>query len=161
MDASTWIDALSDPNLEQRRQAAQALAQHREAAQGAAIPLCRAVSDQDEQVREWCHAALEELGPPPEEEREALLNLITAQEMTAYWAVTLLGRMGHAAQPAALPLAALVERMDTPDEIRNRALWALGKIGAQGPEIRAALESAAQSDNPRTARLAAKALASL
>lgn len=160
MDASTWIDALSDPNLEQRRQAAQALAQHREAAQGAVIPLCRAVSDEDEQVREWCHAALEELGPPPEEERDALLDLITAKELTAYWAVTLLGRLHGAARPAALPLAALVERTETPDEVRNRALWALGKIGVQAPEVRAALEKASQSENPRTARLAAKALAS-
>lgn len=159
MDASTWIDALLETNLDNRRQAAQALAQHREAAQAAVIPLCRAASDGDEQVREWCHAALEELGPPPEEERDALLDLITAEELTAYWAVTLLGRLGNAAQPAALPLAALVERTETPDEVRNRALWALGKIGGQAPEIRAALERAAQNENPRTARLAAKALA--
>lgn len=161
MEASQAIQALTASNSEERRQAAEACAKDPDIAKPAVVPLCRCCGDADEQVREWSQAALEELGPPAAEELDALLELSNSNEMTAYWAVTLIGRLEADAISAAKPLAKLIDQSATPEEVRNRAIWAIGQIGSADAETKSTLEKASQSDNPRTARLAAKALAKL
>ncbi|MBI1248574.1 hypothetical protein GC197_12135 [bacterium] len=161
MDASTAIQALSGSDIPKRREAAEACAKNTGLTQAAIVPLCRCCQDEDEQVREWSNAALEESGPPAVDELPALVDLTKAPESTAYWAVTLLGRLqsdGAAALPA---LVTLIEAPKTPTEVLNRALWAIGQIGEGDQSVRSALEHAAQSENPRTSRLAVSALAKL
>lgn len=158
MEASHAVQALGGTNLEERREAAEACAKTPTIAMAAIVPLCRCCSDNDEQVAQWSQAALEELGPPSIDELDALLELTAADESTAYWAVTLIGRLEGEAAPAANHLANLVHREVTPVEVRNRAIWAISRIGVIDSKIKTILESAAQSENPRTARLASKAL---
>lgn len=101
------------------------------------------------------------MGAPASEEQDALADLFTAEEATAYWAVTLVGRLKPKDLAIPKQLAQLVENEKTPEEVQNRAIWALGQIGLNSPEVQTALENAAKSPSPRTARLATKALANL
>ena len=158
VEPSLIIQDLGSEDLAQQRAAAEACAKDPALAKGAAIPLCRAVSASDERVAEWCTAALEGLGAPSLEDLDSLVELFSEKEATAYWAVTLVGRLKQPALSAGKDLAAIVVAPNTPTEVRNRAIWALGQIEATGSEVEAALQNAAQSTNPRTARLAAKAL---
>jgi len=161
MEASQAVQSLGGTSPEERRSAAEACARDPNVAMAAIIPLCRCCSDSDDQVAQWSQAALEELGPPATDELDALLQLTTAAESTAYWAVTLIGRLEDKASPAAGPLAKLIEKDDTPVEVRNRAIWAIGQIGKADETVKAVLQNASQSENARTARLATKALAKL
>ncbi len=158
MEASHAIQALGGTNLEERREAAEACAKDPTIAMAAIVPLCCCCSDSDEQVSQWSQAALEELGPPATDELEALIELTAADESTAYWAVTLIGRLEGEAAPAAGHLARVVDQDSTPIEVRNRAIWAISRIGLIDSKIKTILENAARSENPRTARLASKAL---
>ncbi|MEW4454912.1 HEAT repeat domain-containing protein [Bremerella sp. JC817] len=161
MEPSIAIQALGSSNVDERRQAAEACAKNTDLAQAAVIPLCRCCADEDEQVSEWANGALEELGPPAKEELPALIDLLTAAAPTAYWAATLVGRLEEAGSPALPQLAAAINQPETPPEVRDRAIWAIGKIGSGDASVREALQKAAASDNPRTARLAASALEKL
>jgi HEAT repeat protein len=75
----------------------------------------------------------------------------------AYWAITLLGRAGDNAAPAVAALADILCSSAEPP-VRERAAWALGKIGPTAQAARPALDEAAASDEPRLRRLAEKAL---
>ncbi len=161
MEISQAIQALGSEIVAERQAAAEMLAKSGTVARAAAVGLCRAANDTDETVREWANAALEEMGPPPSAEKESLAELLEAPEGTAYWAVTLLGRLEGEAHSISAKLAALVQYEATPAEVRNRALWSLEKIGSRTPEVKQAAEAAAKSENPRTARLAAKLLAQM
>lgn len=161
MEASQAVQALGATNSEERQKAAEACAKDPSLAMAAIVPLCRCCSDSDDQVSQWSQAALEELGPPAADELDALVELTTSAESTAYWAVTLIGRLEAKAAPAVGNLVELIEKEDTPVEVRNRSIWAIGQIGAADEAIKATLEKAAQSENPRTARLASKALGKL
>ncbi|MEW4563613.1 hypothetical protein AB1K70_13860 [Bremerella sp. JC770] len=161
MEASHAVQALGGTSPDERRSAAEACARDPDVAMAAIIPLCRCCSDSDDQVAQWSQAALEELGPPAADELNSLLELTTSAESTAYWAVTLIGRLEDKASPAAVPLARLIEQDDTPVEVRNRAIWAIGQMGAADDSVKAVLQNASQSENARTARLASKALAKL
>jgi len=158
MDASILIQQLTSDDVIQRRQAAEAFAKSPDDAISAVIPLCRGCSDKDEQVAEWCVGALEELPPCDKQELPALVEMLPSKkELTAYWAATLIGRLEGKGEPAALPLAKIIAGK-TPTAVKDRAIWAVRKIGVYPPEVIAALETASKSDNPRTARLANKAL---
>jgi HEAT repeat protein len=127
----------------------------------AAAPLVRACGDADEQVREQAVAALEDLGPPPAEAIGQLIDLVAhGDPLVAYWATTLLGRAGGDAASAVPALAGcLVSPADL--AVKQRASWALGKIGAPAASARAALDRAASDADPRLARLATEALAAI
>jgi HEAT repeat protein len=160
MDLSAYIASLSADEAATRARAAEALARLGEDARGAAVPLVRAAGDEDEQVREWATAALEELGSPARDDVAAMMELIdNRQADIGYWAVTLLGRAERAAATAVPQLAAALTSSLHPT-VQHRAAWALGQIGiADG--ARPALEKAAKSDDVRLARLAEKALTQL
>jgi HEAT repeat protein len=152
---------LGSPDPGVRGAAAERLARMAEAAAPAAIQLVRACGDTDEQVREHAVAALEDLGPPPADVIGQLIGLVThGDPLVAYWAVTLLGRAGGDAASAVSVLAGcLASPADL--SVKQRAAWALGKIGAPAASAREALGRAANDSDPRLARLATEALAAI
>ena len=156
---ASLVERLSGPAAEDRAAAAEALCRAGESASPAATALVAACGDDDDSVREWAAAALEELGPPPSEQIAELIPLAAASHpLVAYWAVTLLGRGGEAANSAVSTLEACLAP-EKAIEVRQRACWALGKIGPAAASARAALAVAAADSDPRLARLAGEALA--
>ena len=154
------VGGLESMNADDRAAAAEKLCQMGESAATAVIPLVRACGDADERVREWAVAALEELGPPPDDVIATLATLATGSvPLAAYWAVTLLGRAGQAAGSTAGVLAECLESGDA--AVAQRAAWALGKLGPAAAVAQARLRAAAQSADPRLASLAAEALAAI
>ena len=148
---------LRSPNVLQREAAAESLSQMGPDAALAAVELVNACSDEDS-VRQWAVAALEGLGPPPTESIQDLTQLVSScDSLTAYWAITLLGRAEEDATTCQDELSAALMDSSAPS-VRERAAWALGKIQATSPAATAALENASNSDQPRLARLAKTAL---
>lgn len=143
-----------------RLTAAETLCRAGEAARPAAVSLVRGCDDVDSQVRDWCVAALEELGPPPETAVPDLTALLASGPLAAYWAATLLGRAGQAAGSAAVALGESLAAGIDP-AVRQRAAWALGKLGPTATAARGPLAAAANDPDERLARLAAAALAAL
>jgi HEAT repeat protein len=146
----------SDPV--RRRQAAEGLAQLADGARNAAVELARACDDPDEVVREWVVAALEQLGPPRPDDALALTSLVHAPAAdVGYWAATLLGRLEGAASTAVAALGQAVAEHPQA-AVRQRAAWALGRIGPAARDAAGTLQAAAASDDARLARLASRAL---
>ena len=158
-DVSVLISDLSSSEVEDRSSAAEALSRLGDDACGAAVPLARCVGDDDEEVQEWAVAALEELGPPSASDLEALVELLTHDAPdVAYWSATLIGRLGERAA-AAVPVLCSALEADRPIIVRERAAWALGRIGQLAGETAiAALNKAASDSQPRIARLAQRAI---
>ncbi len=144
-----------------RLAAAEQLASAGEAACHAVVALVRAAGDSDDEVREAVVAVLEELGPPATADVEELAGLLAVDNSdVAYWAATLLGRLEEAGSSAVPALAAALGD-SRPGPVRERAAWALGKIGAAAAPARQALQAAADSGEARLARLAQQALENL
>ncbi|HEY5312827.1 MAG TPA: HEAT repeat domain-containing protein [Pirellulales bacterium] len=144
-----------------RLEAAETLMRLAEEAAPAAAALAWAAGDEDEEVREAAVGALEGLGAPP----AALLGELTkllhdAQPDRAYWAATLLGRIGTAAAPA-VPDLIQVLGPAAPLEVRQRAAWALGQLGPAAAGAADALKLAAEHRDARLAELARDALAAI
>jgi HEAT repeat protein len=160
-DAHRLGEQLAATDTEQRAEAAELLSRAGEEASAAAVPLVIACGDADERVREWAVAALEDLGPPPGTAIAPLTALVNNPDpLVAYWAVTLLGRSGQDAATAVAVLAACVES-GVSVSVRQRAAWALGKIGPAATAARATLERAAGQGDERLARLARESLVSI
>ncbi len=118
-------------------------------------------SGRSDDARESVVATLEELGPPPAADGAKLADLLNDPSLdVAYWAATLLGRLEGAAAPAVSSLAQALAR-HAELAVRQRAAWALGKIGPPAAAARGPLEIAAASQNTRLASLARTALDSL
>ncbi|TWU39212.1 HEAT repeat domain-containing protein [Novipirellula artificiosorum] len=157
-----WTAQLKSLEQHQRAEAAEALAQMGPDAAPAAIELVEACADV-EAIQTWSVAALEELGPPPPDQIHGIAELAgDANPLVAYWAITLLGR---AEADAAAYQDVLIDAVRSCESIavRQRAAWALGKIGAASKEsisenAKAALKTATQSSDPRLARLAQTSL---
>jgi HEAT repeat protein len=161
IDAEELAAQLASTDLEPRRAAAERLARMGEEAAPAAVALVRACGDADEQVREHVVAALEDLGPPPTSAVAALVALIDhASPLVGYWTTTLLGRAG---EDAASAVPALTKCLDSTADlaVRQRAAWALGKIGPTAATARDALVRAAGQSDERLARLASESLAAI
>lgn len=144
-----------------RHRAAEQLSQNADVAAEVAVDLVRHVGDGDRVVADYCVATLEELGPPPASQLEPLAQLTTSDNAdVAYWAVTLVGRLGVAATEQATLLGNLVAS-DAPPQVRERAAWALTRIGPPAAVARPQLESCADAAPPSLARAVAKALEAL
>lgn len=142
----------------ERLAAAENLAQLGSEAHAAAVPLVEACETQDDQLREWVAAALEELGPPDPTDVAKLAALLEHSSLdVAYWAATLLGRLEDRAAPA-VPNLALALRDHPEMAVRQRAAWALGKTGPAANLARDALTRAAENSNRRLASLARQAI---
>jgi len=154
MDPSQAIVQLISPDVALRIEAAEYFGTHPEQVPAAIIPLCRATVDEEEQVGQWATSALEDCGPPPVEEREALVELLAdVHADVVFWGTTLLGRLESEAQAAVPRLITLATGHESAN-VRQRALWALGKIGDRSDLVRAALEDPIHQKNPRSARVA-------
>lgn len=107
-----------------------------------------------------CVGALEELGPPPNEQLPALAAMVgAADENVAYWAATLVGRTGEAAAPYLDSLEAAANNEQIAIEVRERAVWAISKLGPLAKPAEATLRSiAAAGPSPRIKRLASNAI---
>jgi len=152
---------LASTDAAQRAKAAEQLSRAGEAAAPAAVSLVQACGDDNESIREWAVAALEDLGPPPSGAIGDLIKLVKNPDpLVAYWAVTLLGRSGQDAATAVAALAACIES-SADLSVRQRAAWALGKIGSVAASARVTLERAAGQGDERLARLAKEALAAI
>lgn len=125
------VDDLKSPDARTRATAAEALCHLGNAARDAAVALLRATADDDESVLEWASAALEDLGPPPATAIAELGAIVVGDQAgPAYWAATLLGRLGAAAKSVTPELSQAVAGPWL--EVRKRAAWALEKIAADG-----------------------------
>ncbi len=148
---------LQSPDLDRRIAAAERLASLGAEAAIAAVELVRACAD-EETVQEWAVAALESMGPPPVDSLPQLCECSSASNaLVAYWAVTLLGRLGASASSSQQQLAAILTH-STVTATRERAAWALGQIGASSNVSITALRQAAEASEPRLSRLAKEAL---
>ena len=158
---SNLVALLASAAPADRLDAAEKLARLEADARPAAVALVAACETDDEQLRDWVVTALEGLGPPDAGDVPKLAALIDSSSLdAAYWAVTLLGRLENQAAPAVPKLAtALANHPELP--VRERAAWALGKIGPQAAAARDALTNAAQAPEVRLATLARDALARL
>ena len=155
-----FVGELRSVDHTHRAAAAEALCRLGGEAQRAAVALVRACGDESEEVRQWAGEALENLGPPAASDAVELANLIDADSGdVAYWAVSLLGRLGEEAQ-VALPAMARALETHASMAVRQRAAWALGKLGPAAAGALAPLRVAAASDDARLARLATRAIES-
>jgi HEAT repeat protein len=160
MDVSQATADLKSSDPARRAAAAEQLAHLEDGAQSAAIPLVEATADSDESVRQWSTSALESLGPPAAGDAATLAKLSGDNRLdVAYWAVTLLGRLGADAGRAVI-VSALVNALTKHSEeaVRERAAWALGEIGPSAASALPALQSAAGNSSPRLSRLAKQAI---
>jgi hypothetical protein len=157
-DVNSLISQLEGTDSAQQSAAATQLAALGHAAQAAAVALVRTVGIPDEEVLEACTAALEELGPPADDQIQPLIALANdCSSDVAYWSVTLLGRAGQAAATAVPELICVLDS-DADLPVRERVAWALGEIGPAAKSAAPALTKAAQSMDARLSRLAKKAL---
>jgi HEAT repeat protein len=159
--AEAYIAQLAGKDVAKQAEAAEALAQLGPDAQPAAVALVRVCGSEIDSLREWATSALEGLGAPPESQLNDLIALAGNKSLdVAYWAATLLGRLGDAAAPA---VPALTDALQGAAEqaVKERAAWALGQIGASAKSAVPALREAAASKQPRLSRLATEALAAI
>jgi HEAT repeat protein len=149
---------LESESLAKRREAAQGLLRLGSQAAPAAVPLVRACQEEDEGLRELVSGALEDLGPPPLSSLPDLRQLCAAPHLdVAYWAVTLVGRLGADAGQATPELIACLSP-DRPRSVRQRAAWALGRVGPAAAGAESALRAVLGEADPRLVRLAGEAL---
>ena len=155
---SVLTAALSAPDAATRAGAAEELAQLGPDAQPAAVALVLACGDEEEEVRQWATAALEQLGPPLASDVAQLETLIEARSPdVGYWAATLLGRLKGEAAAAVDTLARAVAGQ-CGIAVRQRAAWALGEIGPASATAIPSLRKAAGDADPRLSRLSQEAI---
>lgn len=152
---------LGSPANSRRQNAADALMQLGAAAYPAAAALVGACRYED--VRTTCVETLENLGPPTADQLPQLAELVGAKQLeVSYWAATLLGRAGDDAAQFAVQLEKAAMDSDHPLASRERAVWALGKIGpgavGSAPSLR---WLSASPPSPRLGRLAEESLRSI
>jgi len=160
-DLAALSKQLASTDAEQRAAAAEQFSQAGEEAAAAAVPLVTACGDADDRVREFAVAALEDLGPPLATDIPTLIKLVDSPDaLAAYWAITLLGRSGKNAAEAVAVLVACVES-SADLSVRQRAAWALGKIGPAAKAALGTLKRAADGGDERLARLAKESFESI
>lgn len=162
MDRLPAVSALSSTNLQERIAAAEFAATHPQACRSWAVDLVIAAGDRSDSVAIAAAEALEMLGPPQVGQLAGLIDVAgkNSDGESAYWAVTLIGRLGPAAANATDALVkALTASPYLP--VRERAAWALARIGTAAASASAALRNAAENGPPRLRRLATQALESV
>ena len=96
MEVQVLASRLTSSDLNERRVAAEEIHLLGEEAQPAAVALVRCCADDDHEVREFVGSALEALGPPSASDIASLSELVgNTHSDVAYWAATLLGRLGR------------------------------------------------------------------
>lgn len=130
-DLESLIHDLAVGNDDQRLAAAKQLAGMELEAAPAGVALIEACGGGDE-LREWANSALESMGPPPRKLLAGLIPLLADARLdVAYWAATLIGRLGPEAGSARESLQSC-ELTSAHEAVRKRASWALVRIGRSG-----------------------------
>ncbi|MFP6674155.1 MAG: hypothetical protein VB878_03675 [Pirellulaceae bacterium] len=115
------------------------------------VALLSRLDDADEETRENICSILESCGPLPVASRGEFVEQLRRTDLSvlpAYWCITLLPRdVGGAVRNEADAIAAHL-RSGNPLEVRQRAAWALRRLADVATATRAALEDAANDDNP-------------
>ena len=156
-DQEKWRAELRSPDEGVRASAAENLCRAGTESAGAAVDLLAACGD-EETVRIWAVAALEDLGPPESGALEPLSDLVSSSNsLIAYWAATLLGRLGSGATASQDVIASVLSSSEDA-AVQERCAWALREIGATSGKALEALNQAAAASNQRLARLAKAAL---
>lgn len=128
MESQTELERQLSGSIADQRAAVRQLAGMEQDGRWAASKLVEFCGSEDQELRDWSVAALEQLGPPPESELQRLTELAASpQELVAYWAWTLVGRLGADAQPALAILSKLATATKS-DVVQRRADWAVNKI---------------------------------
>ena len=158
-DVSSLMSGLGSPQETTRANAAEKLSQlDPDQMRSAALILVEACGDESEEVREAAVGALEEMGPPDPQVLDGLTALLADEKADiAYWAATLIGRLGPDGAASVPALTTALEKSPH-QNVRQRAARALGKIGPGAASAKDALQTAADGDDPRLARLAERAL---
>lgn len=172
------MDRIPDPqnllsaNANERLRAAEFASQYPDQCRLWAVPLAKAAGDTNDAVAMAAAEALEMLGAPPPHLLKELVELAQAsvskpidlrgstESESAYWAVTLIGRLGPAAAPATECLTKILAQSACLP-VRERAAWAIARIGTAAASATSALRQAATSGPPRLKRLATQALESV
>lgn len=158
MNATQLSCMLQSPDVSKRRQAAEYLSQNPDAAMELAVDLVKAIGDSDRQVMEYAVATLEELGEPAQVQLSQLASLVEGQSPDVeYWAITLIGRTGAASAEYASRLASVVAS-DAEPYVRERAAWAIARIGPAAASVRRSLEPYRSAEPSSLARAVTKAL---
>ncbi|MBL9162802.1 MAG: hypothetical protein JNL18_08730 [Planctomycetaceae bacterium] len=144
----------------QRLDAAQQLLELGSEAVPAAVALVEAC-DGDQETRDIASAALEDLGPPEDDAVGTLTKILSRPTLDApYWAATLLGRLESVAAPAVKQLIVAAQG-HAHAAVRQRSVWALGKIGPPAAPALESLQLLTTDHDPRLASLARDAVASI
>jgi HEAT repeat protein len=124
--------------------------------------LIEATGDLDETVREWAADSLETMGAPRSFDLPEIVELLSEayDGEVAYWAATMLGRLGPSAHPATDVLARTI-RFSKYLPVRERAAWALGQIGPRAAGATLILRETSENATPRLRRIATEALESI
>ena len=150
-------NGLRSEDAAERLSAAESLSLMGPDASFAAVDLVNACAD-EEAIRDFAVAALEELGPPPVDALPGLIDLASHDDaLVAYWAITLLGRAGVSAKSGEARLVSVLETAGE-SSVKERAAWALGQIGSDSEPAIEALKRAAGSSEARLSRLAKASL---
>ena len=160
MNIDQLRETLKTGTVQQQREAAEALVQLGESAIKAAVELVNAADCEDEIICEYANAALENIGQPHTTELSKFVEIIKncqpTKISTAYWAATMIGRIGKDAHPA-LETLAQVAQQHSDVQVKKRIMWAIEKIGPNDSVI-PFLTTTAQNENPGLARFAARVL---
>jgi len=129
---------------------------------GVAVRCVELAGCRSDEVRMWAAEALETSVKPQPSDAKPLAGLLAGggDGEICYWAATLLGRLGPSASCAALELEACVDRSPYLPA-RERAAWALSRIGPAAAMAAATLRRVAADGPPRLRRLATQALESI
>ena len=161
-DVTEQIKRLRSPDADTRLEAAEALCALGEQAREAALALIISAADSDERVREAAHGALEEISDPPAVLSSELATALGHENpASAYWAATLRGRMGPEAGGQVTALASVVSDLSAPAEVRQRAAWALGRIGPAARDALPVLKQLQTESDTRLVRLIDDAIESM
>ena len=172
MDRTPDPEKLLSANINERLRTAEFASQYPAQCRNWAVELAKAAGDANDAVAMAAAEALEMLGAPPLNLLGQLLELAqsattkpidprgTTEGETAYWAVTLIGRLGPAAAPATDCLTKILTQ-SAYLPVRERAAWAIARIGTAAASATSALRQAASNGPPRLKRLATQALESV
>lgn len=153
-----WVEALSGDSPIRQAETLRRIASQ-DAVSGVSAVCVRLAGSRDDDVRLWAAEALERSVRPRVTEVSELASLVRqpADGETAYWAATLLGRLGPDAAGAADALENCLRSSDCL-AAREQAAWALSRIGPEAAQAVPSLNLVAGDAPPRLRRLAMQAL---
>jgi HEAT repeat protein len=108
--------------------------------------LLNSIGSEDQSTVDWATEALENCGEPRSEDAAWIASQLSSDTAdVAYWAATLLGRLGEGISGFQKTLVAVAIDSKRTANVRQRAIWALGRIPNLNNETVTALQSLQQN----------------